>query len=217
MSIPIKVTTTSTSNNVVTTQTPSFRVSSTGAEPREFGQLVDVNLTGVADKDLITYDAASGTYIPVERSRFVETVSGIGTFLGVGIQSGGFVVGTAVTTLNFIGVGNTFSVDGDTVNISISGNGGETYWGESTLGIHTLSNVGIGTTDPQETLDVYGDVNVSGILSASSFYGDGTNLAIPKFFVVGVRVGAAITVSVFSGFLPILNRNGESTLVSLTF
>ena len=41
----------------------------------------------------------------------------------IGIHSGGTVVHSASTTLNFIGAGNTFSVDGGTTYISISGGG----------------------------------------------------------------------------------------------
>jgi len=37
-------------------------------------------------------------------------------------------------------------------------------------------NVGIGTTNPISTLDVNGDVNISNSLSATTFYGDGSNL-----------------------------------------
>jgi len=43
---------------------------------------------------------------------------------GVGIQSAGLVIGAGVTTLNFIGAGNTFRLSGSTVDISISGGGG---------------------------------------------------------------------------------------------
>jgi hypothetical protein len=43
---------------------------------------------------------------------------------GVGIQSAGVVVGTGVTTLNFVGTGNTFLLNGNIVDISISGGGG---------------------------------------------------------------------------------------------
>jgi len=42
---------------------------------------------------------------------------------GVGIQSAGSIIGTGVTTLNFVGAGNTFTINGSTVDISISGGG----------------------------------------------------------------------------------------------
>ena len=57
------------------------------------------------------------------------TVAGNAPFNGtvtgatVGITSAGYNVGTA-KSLNFIGLGNTFAVEGDTVNISIAGGGG---------------------------------------------------------------------------------------------
>jgi hypothetical protein len=43
---------------------------------------------------------------------------------GVGIQSAGVSIGTGVTTLNFVGAGNTFLLNGNIVDISISGGGG---------------------------------------------------------------------------------------------
>jgi hypothetical protein len=46
--------------------------------------------------------------------------------VGVGIQSGGTNIGTGVTQINFIGVGNTFSVVGNRVDVSIQGGGGAT-------------------------------------------------------------------------------------------
>ena len=49
--------------------------------------------------------------------------AGGGSALTVGIESGGVSVGDA-KTLNFIGVGNTFKDNGDTIDISISGGGG---------------------------------------------------------------------------------------------
>ena len=42
----------------------------------------------------------------------------------IGIQSAGTAIGAGITQLNFIGAGNTFAVDGTTVNISIAGGGG---------------------------------------------------------------------------------------------
>jgi uncharacterized Zn-binding protein involved in type VI secretion len=50
-------------------------------------------------------------------------------------------------------------------------NNGDVYISESG------GNVGIGTTNPQTTLDINGDVNVSNSISATTFYGDGSNLS----------------------------------------
>ena len=49
--------------------------------------------------------------------------SGIIESAPIGIHSGGTVIHSSSTALNFIGVGNTFSVNGGTTNISISGGG----------------------------------------------------------------------------------------------
>ena len=45
------------------------------------------------------------------------------TFTAVGIQSAGTSIGNA-TTLNFIGTGNTFAVNGNTIDVSIQGSAG---------------------------------------------------------------------------------------------
>ena len=68
----------------------------------------------------------------------------------VGIQSGGVQIGAGITQLNFVGTGNTFAVNGTTVDISIQGGGGGGGSGAFTTsitGIQTTSQiVGIGTT-----------------------------------------------------------------------
>ena len=53
------------------------------------------------------------------------SITGVTSVTGamVGIQSAGTLVGAA-KTLNFVGTGNTFAVNGDTIDISISGGGG---------------------------------------------------------------------------------------------
>lgn len=74
----------------------------------------------------------------------------------VGIQSGGVTIDTDATTLNFIGIGNTFAVRGRTVDISIeSGGGGAGAGGTfavSSAGIHTVSSVGVNTTALSDAL-----------------------------------------------------------------
>ena len=51
------------------------------------------------------------------------TFNGTVTGATVGVSSAGTSIGNA-KSLNFIGLGNTFAVEGDTVNISIAGGGG---------------------------------------------------------------------------------------------
>jgi len=56
-------------------------------------------------------------------------ISGVITATGgidaIGIQSGGVNITTGtITALNFVGTGNTFAVNGNVVDISISGGGG---------------------------------------------------------------------------------------------
>ena len=86
--------------------------------------------------------------------KFATTPTGarvIGTLNGaseVGIQSGGVQIGAGITQLNFIGLGNTFAVNGTTVDVSISGNSGAGgTWSTYTAGIATTKSVGINTNN----------------------------------------------------------------------
>ena len=60
----------------------------------------------------------------------------------VGIQSSGTVIGNA-ETLNFVGTGNTFAVNGSTIDVSISGGGGATTL---TIGVRTGAAVTFSVT-----------------------------------------------------------------------
>ena len=66
----------------------------------------------------------------------------------VGIQSGGVQIGAGITQLNFIGTGNTFAVNGTTIDVSISGNtGAGGTWSSYTAGIATTKSIGINTNN----------------------------------------------------------------------
>jgi len=68
----------------------------------------------------------------------------------VGIQSGGVQIGAGITQLNFVGTGNTFAVNGTTVDISIQGGGGTGAggtWSTYTAGIATTKSVGVNTNN----------------------------------------------------------------------
>ena len=69
----------------------------------------------------------------------------------IGIQSGGALIGN-VDTLNFVGTGNTFALNGATIDVSISGGGGS---GIMVVGVRvgTAVTFAIPTTN---TLDVVG-------------------------------------------------------------
>jgi hypothetical protein len=100
----------------------------------------------------------------------------------IGIQSAGQSVGTGVTTLNFIGAGNTFAYDEGTktLDISIQGGGGS---GVSSTGILTCR--GIANAD---------DITES--ITFDDFYGSGTNYAMIGPITV---TGAGTTVTVGAG------------------
>ena len=88
---------------------------------------------------------------------FASTVSAT-LFSGasqIGIQSAGTQIGAGITQLNFVGTGNTFAVNGTTVDISIAGGGGGTgaggTWSTYTAGIATSKSVGVNTSNLDDT------------------------------------------------------------------
>ena len=122
----------------------------------------------------------------------------------VGIQSGGVQIGAGITQLNFVGTGNTFAVNGTTVDISIQGGGGGGAFTTSVTGVQTSSSlVGIGTTTTDDA-DLQGIGNTAKGLYISngmmimdnSVHGDhyiGTNF---NGLMVGpVNINGTITVS----------------------
>jgi hypothetical protein len=101
---------------------------------------------------------------------------------GIGIHSGGTVIHSGIiTALNFVGTGNTFSVDGTTVDISISG-GSDGIAGINTAGISTFNQLNVTGNATLGGLTVTGnstfgnitagDINASGTLT----YEDVTNV-----------------------------------------
>jgi hypothetical protein len=135
-------------------------------------------LVGTSTTQRITNKDINGTNINVSGVSTLSggvqgtniNISGVSTLSGgvqgIGIYSGGNLVTTGIiTALNFVGSGNTFAVVGNRIDISIAGGGGGigTQWVTTAAGIHTLSNVGIGTTNPTSTLSVFGNTLIIGI------------------------------------------------------
>ena len=108
------------------------------------------------------------------------------TGAAVGIQSAGTVVGAA-KTLNFIGAGNTFAMNGDTVNISIAGGGG----GGGGLG--TAINYEDGTTSPFSYIDREATVSENLMLDATQA-GVSTSIIVSVIPNINISSGVAVTV-----------------------
>ena len=84
--------------------------------------------------------------------------------VGLKVLSGGINITTGIiTAINFTGTGNTVTYDSSTkiVSVSVGGAGGAGgKFVENNTGIHTLSNVGIGTTNASDRLKVVGDLSL---------------------------------------------------------
>ena len=125
--------------------------------------------------------------VSAEASQTIQgnlTVTGTLTGAAIGIQSGGTVVGAA-KTLNFIGTGNTFAMNGDTVDISIAGGGGG--------GLGTAINYSDQTASPFSFIDSEAQVTEDLLLDATNAGKSGSYVVsvIPN---VTVNAGVAVTV-----------------------
>ena len=104
-----------------------FTVVSTGSS------ILNVNPSGVRVTGIVTATSFVGNLTGNVIGNLTGNVTGSGSGLtgvstnfvsAIGIQSGGTVIGTGITQLNFVGTGNTFAVRGTTVDISIQGGSG---------------------------------------------------------------------------------------------
>jgi hypothetical protein len=112
-----------------------------------------------------------------------------------GASSGVYGDGEYVPQITVDSTGKIVGIS--TVAITVSGGGGgESYWSQTEVGIHTLSNVGIGTTNPTSALTVKGDtsletLNVSGNLDVDGYAElDDLNVSGVSTFSDNVRIGA---------------------------
>ena len=165
-------------NSTNETVYPVFVDGATGSQGAE----TDTSLSYNPSTNILTAGTFSGSG---------DNLTGISTNFvsAIGIQSAGVAIGAGITQLNFIGAGNTFAVDGTTVNISIAGGGGGgelsistnttnqsqylTYAVStgSTTGLGVTTNdlvfnpstvrLGIGTNNPQNTLQIEGELLIS--------------------------------------------------------
>ena len=127
---------------------------------------------------------------------------------GVGIQSAGTTIGVGITQLNFVGTGNTFLLNGTTVDVSISGGGGVGAggtWASNSVGVTTTKIVGINTTTIAGSATSEGALQVTGSISLNEGavimdQNIDTDLYIPTgkngLLIGPITVGAGITIDV---------------------
>jgi hypothetical protein len=73
----------------------------------------------------------------------------------------------------------------------------------------TNNNVGIGTTNATSKLTVGGDVSISGVITATTFVGNGSQLSgLTKVLTIGVRTGI-VTFSFTSSSFNVSGRSGN--------
>ncbi len=112
------------------------------------------------------------------------------TGAAVGISSGGTVVGAA-KTLNFIGAGNTFAMNGDTVNISIAGGGGGGGGLGTAIAYETSSDA-----SPFSYIDRYAKVSENMIFNTTTA---GLNTSIVVSVIPNIEINSGVAVTVGAG------------------
>ena len=132
---------------------------------------------------------------------------------GVGIYSGGTAIGTAVTAIDFIGVGNTFTYDSSTATVTVSIQGGGSTgaggtWAANNVGVYTGKSAGINTTNVVGTSGSEGALQVNGniaivegaLLTHKNIYGQVNVPTDKNALLIGpVTVGVAATIDVAVG------------------
>ena len=136
--------------------------------------IVSAASTQVIDGDLTITGTITGSTVTG------STVTGA----AIGIQSGGEVVGAA-KTLNFVGTGNTFAVNGDTIDVSIAGGGGG--------GLGTAINYPDETASPFSYIDVYANVDQNLNLD-TTVAGGSTSIIFSVIPNITINSGVAVTV-----------------------
>ena len=105
--------------------------------------------------------------------------------------AGSVGIGTTLpkAALNVVGVVSATSFVGDGSQLTGISAGGGSQWISNSAGIHTLGNVGVGTTNPSAVVtSANTSVLAAGIVTAYKFYGDGSN-------ITGISAIARVTVS----------------------
>jgi hypothetical protein len=173
------------SNVGIGTTNPRFKleVGAVGASGTSLYVNGDARVTGIltVGSASITLNGATniinvGTGITINGSTGIISATSI-------VLGGTTLTGAAVTSIT---AGSGISINQSTGNVTITatgGGGGSSQWTSTAAGIHTLSNVGIGTTNPTSAFTVKGNtsletLSVSGVSTLSSNVSVGGTISV---------------------------------------
>lgn len=130
-----------------------------------------------------------------------ELVSGVSTgfISAVGIQSGGNQIGTGITTINFIGVGNTVKVNGTTVDVSIE---------SGASGVGTAIKYPSNTKSPFSYINATTYVTENIVLDTTNAGNDHSYVVVQEPRII-VQTGAAVTVGLGKTLITDLYQLGD--------
>tara|TARA_B100001057_G_scaffold87953_3_gene83953 strand:- start:33387 stop:34034 length:648 start_codon:yes stop_codon:yes gene_type:complete len=169
----------------------------------------DVFINGAKQIKSIDFTAVDNTTFslttPAQNGDVIEAVAYKAfnaTNSGVGIQSAGVRIGEP-STLNFIGVGNTFKVRdaGEVIDISIQGGGGGG-------GVGTAINYENGDSSPFSYINATAYVNQDIVLDTTTAGADNSYVVVQEPRLV-VSVGAAVTVGLGKTMVTDLYQLGD--------
>jgi hypothetical protein len=176
----------------------------------------DARITGIVTigPASITLDGTTniinvGTGITINGSTGIISATSI-------VLGGTTITGAGVTSIT---AGSGISVDQSTGNVTITATGGgSSQWVTTAAGIHTLSNVGIGTTNPTSALTVTGDGTFTGVVTATTFVGALTGTATAATLATnaqGLTGTPNITVGVATATTFVGSLTGTATTATL--
>lgn len=116
--------------------------------------------------------------------------------------------GANIVNANFTEIYDYF---GDGSNLTFTGGN----WVDVATGINTLSNIGIGTTNPRNPLEVLGAANISGVITASKFSGIGSfsDVVVSSAATVNgnLHIGAGLTMYGSTGIISATRFFGDGS------
>ena len=183
------------------------------------GGNVAIAITNVAPTDPeegnLWYDLDIGRtfiyYTDIDGSQWVDANPSGSIDVGLNVYDNYPTYVGIVTVVDFGDNLTVSPISSGIVTVTASGGG---YWVDANPGIYTTGNVAIGTdvvSTGSTALWVQGDVNITGIVTATSYTGSGVNLS---GIVTSIVAGTNITISGSSGEVTINSSGGGGETIS---